>query len=119
MRARLFFCLMLIALVANGLPAQQFAPPAAKPPDEATLKAIAAKTEKLDRAIASLRNQGVRDPALADIEIFHKAAVWIVRHGEFYQPNFADWTLAVLDRGLLRASQMAQGELPWLNAPGH
>jgi pimeloyl-ACP methyl ester carboxylesterase len=118
MRTRFWLGIAFITLLVGPLSAQQYAPPAAKPPDEATLKAIAAKTEKLERAILTLRKLGVRDPALADIEIFHKAAVWIVRHGEFYQANFGDWTLAVLDRGLLRASQMAQGELPWLNVRG-
>jgi hypothetical protein len=119
MRARFFLGTAIVALtLASSLPAQQFAPPAAKPPDETTLKTIVAKTEKLERAILALRKQGLRDPALADIEIFHKAAVWIVRHGEFYQPTFAEWTLTVLDRGLLRANLLAQGELPWLQQFG-
>ncbi len=118
MRARFCLGIVFLVLAIGSLPSQQFAPPAVKPPDEATLKAIRAKTEKLEHAVLSLRKQGVRDPALPDIEIFHKAAVWIVRHNEFYQPNFADWTLTVLDRGLLRASQMAQGELPWLAVRG-
>jgi hypothetical protein len=98
---------------------QQFAPPAAKTPDEATLKAIAARTEKLGKAIEALRRQNVRDPVLAEVEIYHKAAVWIVRHQEWYTADAGAWTLAVLDRGLLRASQAAQGEHPWLSQTGH
>lgn len=107
----------LLFLFASGLSAQ-YEPPAAKLLEEAVQKAIAARTEKLATALASLRRQNVRDPGLADAEIYHKAAVWIVAHGEFYQPNFADWTLETLDRGLVRASQLAQGEAPWLTATG-
>jgi pimeloyl-ACP methyl ester carboxylesterase len=99
--------------------AQDFAPPPSRPPRDADLKAIKARTEKLRKAITSLRRQNVRDPWLAELEIYHKAATWVVEHNEFYQPAVADWTLEALDRGLLRASQVAQGETPWVNARGH
>ncbi len=92
---------------------QSFDPPPAKPPDEATLNAITAKTEKLHEELAILRNQGVKDPVLAEIEIYLKAVTWIVRHKEFYHTDAAAWSLAVLDRGLLRARQAAAGESPW------
>lgn len=98
--------------------AQNFAPPAAKSPDDAVLKEINAKTEKLAKLIFELRKQGVRDPQLAEVEIYHKAAVWIVRHGEWYPKDIVDWTQAVLDRGLLRASQAAAGDAPWLSQFG-
>ena len=71
------------------------------------------------RAITSLRRQNVRDPWLAELEIYHKAATWVVEHNEFYQPAAADWTQEALDRGLLRARQAAQGETPWVNSRGH
>src|SRR5262249_20598080 len=38
--------------------------------------------------------------------------------GEFYHKNTADWTLEALDEGLLRASQMRRGDLPWLETAG-
>jgi predicted esterase len=108
-----------VLLAAAGLlPAQNFAPPAALAPDEATLKAITDKTTELGNALAALRKQGVGDPFLAETEIYHKAAVWVVRHGEFYQKNDAARTLAVLDRGLLRASQLARGQAPWVQLTG-
>ena len=47
------------------------------------------------------------------MEIYLKAAEWIVRYSEFYHKDAADWTLQVLDDGLLRASQAAQGDFPW------
>ena len=55
-----------------------------------------------------------RIPSLADIEIFHKAVVWQLRHHEFYNDETGALTLAVLDRGLLRASQRGRGDPPWL-----
>jgi dienelactone hydrolase len=109
---------VIVGLILVGPLFAQYEPPAVKPPDAATLKAIAAKTDKLEKTLAMLRKNNVRDPRLAETEIFYRAAVWIVRHNEWYQPTFADWTLDVLDRGLLRASQIAQGEAPWLQQSG-
>jgi len=83
------------------------------------LKAIKQRTEQLDKELRHLRSIGVRDPFLADIEIYHKAVLWIVSHNEFYHKDSGKWALAVLDRGLLRASQQARGEAPWLAQTGH
>lgn len=116
MRRSLSATVVVLGLVGPAV--GQYEPPPAKPPDPATLKAIAAKTEKLERALATLRKNNVRDPGLAETEIFHKAAVWIVRHNEYYQPAAGEWTLEILDHGLLRASQLAQGEAPWLQQTG-
>src|SRR5262249_38843189 len=83
------------------------------------LKTIKERTEKLGDAIASLHQRGVPEPLLAEANVYYKAATWIVRHEEFYQKDYADWTLEALDRGLLRASQLARGESPWLQETGH
>jgi dienelactone hydrolase len=112
-------CAGAVVAAAVGLArAQDSAPQATKPPDETTLNAIAVKAAKLGRLVESLRRQGLRDPFLAEVEIYHKAATWIVRHNEFFQPDAGAWTLDALDRGLLRASQAAQGESPWLQQRG-
>src|SRR5438132_7674123 len=96
----------MVALGVSGLLlAQNYAPPEPNTPDEATLKAIGAKGEKLGQRLQMLRRQGVRDPQLADVEIYYKAAVWITRHNEFYHKDAAAWTQEALDRRLLRASQ--------------
>jgi predicted esterase len=109
----------LPALVLPAALAFAQQPPKATAPPAETLKAIAARADKLATAIEALRRKGVGDPFLADVEIYHKAATWITRHNEFYQKDAADWTLAVLDRGLLRASQQARGESPWFQETGH
>lgn len=116
-RTRWFFplpCALIFCLAA----AAQYDPPDAKPPDKATQDAIVAKTRQLGQALAVMQRQGVRDPVFADVEIYHKAANWIVRHNEFFSEQFGPWTVAVLDRGLLRASQALRGESPWLNQTG-
>ena len=100
------------------LQAQQFDPSPPNKPDEATLKAIAGKTEKLATALADLRKQGAKDPGLAEVEVYYKAAVWIVRHNEWYAKDSGAWTLEVLDQGLKRAEQLADGKTPWQALPG-
>ncbi|MFN4258933.1 MAG: prolyl oligopeptidase family serine peptidase [Gemmataceae bacterium] len=113
-------CVVVIsASLWAGLPAQDFAPPPALKLEAGQFQEIQAKTARLDKMLTALRRQGLRDPLLADVEVYHKAAVWISRHNEFYTKETADWTLAVLDRGLLRASQLAQGEAPWLQHTGY
>jgi dienelactone hydrolase len=107
-----------LSLSLGLLAAQNYAPPPPSMPDKVTLDAIADKTEKLGQTIDSLRRKGVRDPYLAEAEIFHKAAVWIVRHNEFYQPSFGAWTVDVLGQGLARAKQISEGKAPWLEQPG-
>jgi predicted esterase len=98
--------------------AQNYAPPASRLPDEPTLRAIEEKTHQLSDRVDALRRSGVRDPQLAEIQIFHKAATWIRQQNEFYQPDAGRWTLEVLDRGLKRAEEVQRGEFSWLNRTG-
>jgi dienelactone hydrolase len=96
------------------LRAQNYAPPPSRPPDAATRKAIEEKLAKLNDLLRILRQQSVRDPWYADVEIYRKAALGILQRNEFYQPDSTQWTLDVLDRGMLRAHQLASGETPWV-----
>src|SRR5262249_5546319 len=117
-RLRLLLLLGLPALVLASDAVLSFPEPKNHPPDKDTLAKIAQQTRKLSTALDILRRQGVRDPALTDIEIYLKAAQWIVKHNEFYHKDAGKWTLGVLDRGLLRANQQARGETPWLGQLG-
>jgi pimeloyl-ACP methyl ester carboxylesterase len=103
----------VLACSAAYLSAQSFAPPASKRPDVAVGKAITDKADELSKLITALGRQGVRDPLLADTEIYFHAAsrIWVL--DEFFQPEFAKWTLEALDRGLLRARQLSEGTHPW------
>lgn len=97
----------------------QYDPPPVQNLQAEMLKAIKERTEQLGKELTRLRTLGVKDPFLADVEIFHKAALWIVNHNEFYHKDSGKWALAVLERGLLRAAQLARGESPWLGQTGH
>ncbi len=96
----------------------RYAPPASVPPSEDVRKAIEARGDKLTRDLTELRRLGMPEAFLVDVEVYRKAALWAIRHNEFYGKDAAEQTLAVLDRGLLRASQLARGETPWLHQAG-
>jgi dienelactone hydrolase len=115
---RLGSALATIVAAFSLAAAQSYAPPPVQMPDEATLKAIANKSRQLEEAIESLRRQGVRDPYLADAQIYHKAANWIGRHQEYYQQQAGAWTLEILEQGLARARQLSQKEAPWFQQVG-
>ena len=51
---------------------------------------------------------GITDPYLAEVEIYHKAAAWLLDQEKIDQKGVADATGEVLDRGLLRASQQVR-----------
>jgi len=106
--------LMLASVSAPGQAPQKFDAPKTMPPDAEQLQEIEKRTRQLQSMIADLAKQGVSPMLLSDIDVYAKAADWIVRHGEFYHPDSAKWTLAALDRGSLRANQMARGEAAWL-----
>src|SRR5262249_5883307 len=108
----------LILLMSLPAAAQGYDPPPVKKPDRDTLQAIVERTTALDRAFAALSLQGARDPILADIEVYLKAAQWIQRHDEYFHDQSGLWAIEALERGLLRASQAARGDSPWLQIAG-
>jgi pimeloyl-ACP methyl ester carboxylesterase len=108
----------LSAVMLTAAPPAQYAPPPVVKPSAELLKKIEERQDKLNRVLRQFRQMGVKDPVLSDIEIYSKAATWIVRHNEFYQKNAAEWTVEALERGLFRASQQAQGEMPWFFQTG-
>jgi pimeloyl-ACP methyl ester carboxylesterase len=71
------------------------------------------RLEKLGRAIDVMVRQGVRDPMLADVEIYRKAVDWALRHEEIKDQAAVHRLESVVDRGLLRAAQVLRGESPW------
>ncbi len=87
------------------------------PPDEKTLRQIHSRQDKLKQALAELPKD-LPAHIRADIEIFSKAGEWIVRHREWFQANSAKATLAVLDKGLARTREAANGKPGWLDLSG-
>jgi dienelactone hydrolase len=120
--------LLLIALVLLSL-AVSAQPPAGspakgkakaaeiRPPDDATRK-------KIEGAIQMLRTRRneptlskVPDEVWVEVEVYAKAAEWVLRHNEFYGDT-AKQALDLLDEGLRRAYTLAAGNAPWRFQPG-
>jgi dienelactone hydrolase len=112
-------------------PAGQYDPPKPMKPDDATLKQIAEKTDKLRKAITKLKSwdeeeslqkelktMDVTESILLEVEIYLKAAENIVRFEEWYAKDSGKWATTTLDRGLERAKQAADGKSPWRDTPG-
>jgi hypothetical protein len=108
-----------LALLAAGLLAAQPKADAPKlyPPDPDTLAKITAKTAELRTAVAGLPATAAGD-VRADVEVYLKAAEWVVRHGEWFAKDSGQQTLRVLDAGLTRAAAAKDGKTPWRDVRG-
>ena len=100
---RLALLVSLACLPAGPVVSAQpptFNPPDTHQPTDAELDTIRAKTEELGGLLKQIRSREPLDPGhpgdeFADVAVFHKAAEWIVRHGEFYRPDYVGMTLEV------------------------
>jgi predicted esterase len=103
--------LLSLTLLLTAAVAQQ---QTAKPPYEPTADERRAIRTKRNELAGALQRINAADDLKADVEIYLKAADWIVRHSEeFYTRAYYDNTLTVLDRGLARAAELQQGRSPW------
>jgi pimeloyl-ACP methyl ester carboxylesterase len=81
---------------------------AASPPTAVEREQITSKLAKLTRALDELRAKHVDDARLADIEVYQKAATWVLRfEEEFFTPAYVSNTIQALDHGLARAADTA------------
>ncbi len=112
-----FLAALVATVVCSPLFAQKFDPPAAKTPDAKTLELIKQRTSKLEEALKALP-ANTPEYMRSDVEIYHKAAEWIVRHGEWFHADSGKWTLAILDQGMQRAADAAKGKAPWREPAG-
>lgn len=59
----------------------------------------------------------ITDPRLLssfpDVEIYHKAVEYALRHGEFFAKSDAKTALALIEQGQQRLAQLAGGNAPW------
>jgi pimeloyl-ACP methyl ester carboxylesterase len=93
-------------------PADQF------PPSSEQAAEMRRKMADLDERLSALQQKKVPDDSLVEVEIFHKAAVWIGRHDEYYYKDSVAKTLALLDAGLARAAELEAGKPSWTTATG-
>lgn len=87
-------------------------------PTQEERAAIEAKLGDLSRAIEAAAAVANDEDALADVEINRKAAAWTLKFNEFFESRDVARTLKVLDKGLARAADLAEGRKPWTQAPG-
>ncbi len=73
---------------------------------------------RLNAAIAALPTSGNDQRANDDVRVFAKAVEWILRHDEFFKPDYVQRALKVIERGLARAADLAGGKAPWQTATG-
>ena len=74
---------------------------------------------KMNELSAKLAKVKGPDELRADAAIHLKAGEWMVRHPEeFYKPEYSDQLLAVLDRGVARASELENGNASWPKQKG-
>lgn len=99
-------------------PRQNFDPPGVMRPDAATFAEIDRKIAALTDAVAALKENGLPDEILMEVEIYLKAAENIVRFDEWYTAASGSWALTTLDEGLARARQAETGTADWINTTG-
>jgi predicted esterase len=95
---------LLISLLIASLTA---APAAAQPPSAEDALEISIRLTDFQFSLDSLLAARTRPERLADVEIYAKAAEWILRHDEFFRPGYVRDTLAALDTGSRRAATLA------------
>ena len=122
----LAFRVLFVAALAAGLRApaelQAQAPPVeVEKALEAELKELEQLlTEETKRREADAEKTGraVDTQALADARVFTKAVEWILRHQEFYRPNYIDQTRRALKLGKERVQNLSENKSPWRNRTG-
>ncbi|MFA5189349.1 MAG: alpha/beta hydrolase-fold protein [Verrucomicrobiia bacterium] len=84
-------------------------------PTDAEKQQIQAKADELAAVLKQLVGKRPDAALLADVEVYHKAADWILRYAneEFYAKRYVPDTLAALDRGLARAKELGANKPSW------
>jgi len=99
-------------------------PPVAPPLGEAEMKQAVAARDELKAAFAQLPAKDIvaSEEELrlrADVEIFHKALDFAIRHNEFFDPKRDPARVEALKKaGLDRAASLAEGKSPWAETRG-
>jgi hypothetical protein len=96
---------------------------AASPPFKPTvaeLQPIRSKMDELAVVLEAMSDRNVDDALLADVVVYQKAALWIMRYAdeEFFSKRYITDTLTVLDHGLARARELKTGQPSWPTQKG-
>ena len=87
-----------------------------------TRLALRERTDALGQAIVKLRVQLAETPPLLrflpDVQVYHKAVDWALRHRLFFKEGAFKTAEELLAEGTERAKQLANGKSPWTRQPG-
>ncbi|HUG18921.1 MAG TPA: prolyl oligopeptidase family serine peptidase, partial [Planctomycetaceae bacterium] len=117
----LIICLLISVCLSPPTSFAQKAEPQAATKLESELEKLQQKIESLRQAELAVEKDGLtrsRRWLISDVEVFAKAAEWILRHDEFYKPDYVQQTEQVLAAGMIRAEQFAARENIWGTSPG-
>ena len=115
MRSMAFSVVLALGLAvgAGGQPVPE------NQPSKVEREMLQASADALGRKVEALRAAGVGDPLLADVEIYHKALVWILADPEeFHRRIYIHDALLVGAAGMERAAALERGAHPWTEARG-
>ena len=89
---------------------------------EDTRLALRERTDALGQSIDQLRVQLAETPPLLrflpDVQVYHKAVDWALRHRLFFKEGEFKTANKLLAEGTERAKQLAGGKVPWTRQPG-
>ena len=89
---------------------------------EDTRLALRERTDALGQAIDQLRDQLTETPPLLrflpDVQVYHKAVDWALRHRLFFKEGEFKTAEELLAEGTERAKQLANGKTPGHASPG-
>src|SRR5712671_2787267 len=88
-------------------------------PDAEQKRQMQNKMSALSARVSALAAKHVDAALLADVDVYRKAAEWILRYPEeFYSKPYAANALAALDKGLARAAELEAGSPSWPKQKG-
>jgi pimeloyl-ACP methyl ester carboxylesterase len=108
-------CVLAAAVVVAQGQGEKVFPPSAEQKAE-----IHKKLAELSARIAALGSKSADPQRLADVQIYKKAAEYILRFPEeFFGPNYVAETIAALDTGIGRAIELENGTSSWTKKTGN
>jgi dienelactone hydrolase len=106
-------CLLAVLLLALQQ-SKQIPPPGVQiPPADRT--ELEAGVKQLAQEIGSIKEHG---DLLPDVQIYHKAVDWALRHDEFFNVKEVGTARDLLKTGMARAKELRDGKPSWTTATG-
>ena len=115
LKKTVLLCVLAAAVIAAQDQGAKVFPPTADQKAE-----IHKKLAELSARIAALGSKNTNPELLADVQIYRKAADYILRFPEeFFGPNYAAETITALDTGIGRAIELENGTSSWTGKTGN